>query len=96
MNETPIDPINLRAEIEMLQGQTRAMRSMLAALILASTDPIKLREQIAIMQGDLQAELNAVPKDADHARKLRLWSIGSSSAQRDLESMLGIAMGQNR
>jgi len=88
MNETPIDAHNLRAEIEMLHGQTRAMRRMIAALILSNADAAKMRTMIALMQGDLEEELRRPTNDADHARKNRLGLIGATAAQRDLHSIL--------
>lgn len=88
MTETPIDPINLRAEIEMLQGQLRAMRCVIAALIVGSANADGVRANMALMLADLNMELDSPPRDMDHARKLRLWKIGAASAARDLESLL--------
>lgn len=88
MNQPIIDPANLRAEIEMLQGQLRAMRCVIAALIVSSPNMDAVLENFAVMQSDLQSQFDAIPQDADHARKLRLWKIGAASAARDLESLL--------
>lgn len=88
MNESIIDPANLRAEIEMLQGQIRAMRRIIAALIVGSANADGVRANMALMLADLNMELDSQPSDDDHARKLRLWKIGAASAARDLESLL--------
>lgn len=72
MNHPIIDPANLPAEIEMLQGQLRAMRCVIAALIASSPNIANIMESIVVMQSDLLTEFDAVPRNDDHRRQLRL------------------------
>lgn len=88
MNQPIIDPANLRAEIEMLQGQLRAMRCVIAALIASSPNIANIMESIAVMQSDLLTEFDAVPRNDDHRRQLRLWERGAEGAMNDLHSRL--------
>jgi hypothetical protein len=88
MNESIIDPANLRAEIEMLQGQMRAMRCIIAALIISSPNRNAAMENIAVMQSDLLTEFDVPPQNDDHRRQLRLWESGTQGAMNDLHSRL--------
>src|SRR5690348_6385209 len=70
------------AEIEMLQGQLRAMRCVIAALITSSPNIANIMESIAVMQSDLLTEFDAVPRNDDHRRQLRLWERGAEEIGR--------------
>ena len=59
-----IDPTYLLSRVEMLEGQARFLRQMLAAVIAASPNPTLVAEHMSLMWQDLREELLPNPQDS--------------------------------
>ena len=86
--ETPFDPKAVFARIEMLEGQTRSMRAVLAAVIASHPDPARAAAVMTVTWSDLQEKMSRPQSDAaKSATQHNMWN-GARSAWNDLQEML--------